>query len=437
MSIVNDKKDVFNEIGALNSITSSIELPTSTNSLSSVNNKGDIGTFLIDILVSLVGSEVLKSTVGKILKEFSIESKGELRLGLKNQLVDFDADDSLPSSFVSAGYTIKAKDIDVYGKYNTDPSSDIGGLIYQSGSNPLNFDRKAYNAIKTPNTDVAYRNILIRYNDSSDTFTFKPLNTTQNRGEFTNQFVDNMHLFDQQSFLTEVLDGIFGTKSRLQNKNQNQILKEKRVNRVLDNIINDNKNLQITDSELRELLDESRQISEGIREVSVGCRLLTSSLSLEDIKELDEINRNGNDPDVTGNAISGTILNSFPVGQNSNKNKNQQTIKDGLLKKIINSIIGIFAGSLTTSPEARVIIGIVSGFRNNNTPQIGDAEQDLINSKELIKCIVKKVKELIFEFLFNLVKEELLKLILPVSKVILKEKINQYISILKTLVSFG
>ena len=67
---------------------------------------------------------------------------------------------------------------------------------------------------------------------------------------------------------------------------------------------------------------------------------------------------------------------------------------------------------------------------------IGDPVQDLINNKDFIKCLSKRALALMVEFIFNIVKGELLKLIIPVSKLILKEKINQYIGLIRSLTKF-
>ena len=437
MSLINDKKSIFTEIGAFNSISSSVELPNPSNSLSSVNNSKDIAAFLLDILVTLVGSGVLKRVTGELLGDFITETKPTLKNALSDQLIDFNSNDSLPSDFSTNGYTIPAKDIDVYGKLKSDPASDIGSQVYTDGSTNT-FDRKAYQAIVTPNTEVTYGGIKILYNDASDEFTFKPVNSSVTIGSFINTFVNGMVLFDKKTFITEVLNIIFGTKSAAQNKTEQQILEEIKINKTLQNFIDEKEELTISDDELNELENQARQISQGYTEVSIGCcDILRGSMSVEDMTDLNTRFRNAANPDQAGNILSDGVSNSFSGEDADDAEENERTIKDGIIKRIINAIIAILAAAITTSPEARFILLITKGFKNNGVIPSGNPTGDLINFRVLIKCLIKKVKELIFEFLFNLVKEQLIKLIIPISKRILREKINQYIGVLRTLIGFG
>lgn len=439
MSLINDKKNVFTEIGALNSISNAIELPEPTNSLPSINNNRDIGAFLIDILVTLVGSEVLKKVNGELLGDFIIDTKPTLKDELKTQFLEFDAENSLSSDFINNGITVPVKKIDPYGKLQTDPLSNVGELIYSDNGSPDRFDRRAYEAITVPNTEITYNNISIRYNDASDTFTFKPTNVSQNIRTFTNEFIDGMYLFDKKTFVIEILNIIFGTISNAQGKTEQQILEENKLNATIDKFIDGDEDLTISDDELAELQNDARQVAQGFREVCIGCcDILEGSMTIEEMSGLTESFINANDPDEAGNILGQGILDSFnDIGQFDDKNQNQQTIKDGLLKRIIKAILRFLVAAITSTPEAKAILAIVSAFRNNGTPELDTPINDLLNFKDFIKCLVKKATELIMGAIFVLVKEELLKLIIPISKEILREKINQYIGILRSLVSFG
>jgi hypothetical protein len=438
MSLINDKKSIFTEIGAFNSIGNSVQLSDASSSISSINNGKDIGGFLLDILVTLVGSEVLKKVTGELLGDFITDTKPELKNELSSQLVDYNGEDTLPTEFVNNGYTIPAKDIDVYGKLKTDPASDLGTQIYSENNSTNTFDRKAYEAIVTPNTEVTYDNITILYNDASDEFTFKPVNSSLNISDFINQFVSNMYLFDRTTFITEVLNIIFGSKSASQNKSEKQILDEIKINKTLQNFIDEKEDLTISDNDLSELQNEARQIKQGFTEVSIGCcDILKGSMSVSQMTDLNSRFRNANNADDAGNIISNGVIDSFQ-GDNTNESvENQQTINDGIIKRIINAIIMILSTVITTTPEARFILIVVKAFKNNNVIESGDPSNDLISFKLLINCLIKKVKILIFAFIFGLVKEELIKLIIPISKRILREKINQYVGILRSLIGFG
>ena len=72
-----------------------------------------------------------------------------------------------------------------------------------------------------------------------------------------------------------------------------------------------------------------------------------------------------------------------------------------------------------------------------DVPNIGNPLDDLNDNSDLIDCLSKDAKAKINEFVFNIVKKELLELVIPVSKHVLKEKINSFIAINKSLISFN
>jgi hypothetical protein len=54
--------------------------------------------------------------------------------------------------------------------------------------------------------------------------------------------------------------------------------------------------------------------------------------------------------------------------------------------------------------------------------------------KNFVKCMSDSAVASLHEFIFNLVKTELIKLIVPVATIILREKIQAFINIIKSLV---
>ena len=67
MGIVDDKKKVFGQIGALRTLTEGFPDVTLTNSFPSLNNDASSLDFLIDLLKSLIGFEEMKGSVVDIL----------------------------------------------------------------------------------------------------------------------------------------------------------------------------------------------------------------------------------------------------------------------------------------------------------------------------------------------------------------------------------
>ena len=95
MSLIDEKSNVFTQLGALNSIRDDFNLPNRTNSLSSINNRNEPVPFFLDILTVLVGSEVLKSTVGDLMTGFIRNVEPTLKTELTNQFVDFNSNETV------------------------------------------------------------------------------------------------------------------------------------------------------------------------------------------------------------------------------------------------------------------------------------------------------------------------------------------------------
>lgn len=434
MSLINEKSSVFTQIGALNSVNDEFTLPNPTNSLSSVNNRNEPVPFFLDLLTVLVGSEALKSTVGELMTGFIRNVQPTLESELRNQFLDFNSDEVVPSSFQNSGYNIDAKTIDSYGKLRTDPSSQLGNIIYGNVGN--DFDRVSYNAISNPGTNVNYNNLTINYNDTLDQFNYKPVFSNQPIGTFLDTYIDNLVLINEPEFIGKINNQLFGTTSINQNKTVNDLVLEDKINKTLEKIINEEESIEISDNELREIERNAQLRSEGINQLDVGCGVINTSLSLDNLSNLVDTTTSSNDPLTVGNAYVSALNSSFSPNQENQLDENRETIQDNFFKRLINTIVLILVSSITVTPQIRVLIGITSGFKNNNNPNIGDPVEDLSNKRNLINCFSKTAKSTINEFLFDLVKKELLKLIVPVSKIILKEKINQYTSIIRSLTGF-
>lgn len=432
MSNIDDKRGIFTQIGALTSITNNLNLPNQNSSLSSINNSKEIVPFLLDLLVVLVGSEVLKTLVGDLMTSFIDNVEPQLKEELKKQSIDFNSNESLPLYFIDNGIIIPANDIDLLEKYKSDPSSPTGSLIYNSGIGSL--DKKIYEAILNPDTDVIYNNFKVNYNTISNSFTFKPVNGNTTIGEFTNEYIDNIEIINKRVFTAEVINNIFGTISSNQNKTQKQLIFEEKIDRSLRKLIDEEDNISITPDELREIELAAQKKKEGIDTVDLGCGIINNKVTLDSLDDLVLSVALSDDPLTVGNAFVGLVDSGFDSSNQNQVSENDQTIKDGFLKKIINSIVLILVSALITPPQIRILLGLTSAFKNSGIPQLGDPIEDIINRRKLANCLSKTAKSTINEFIFNIIKSQILKLIVPVSKLIVKEKINQYLGVIRSLI---
>jgi len=435
MGLIDDKKNIFNQIGALVSIKEDIGVADDNNSLASINNTKEIPPFLLDMLTVLVGSESLKGVIGEVMTGYIRNVEPSLKTALKKQYVTYNSDQPLPSAFGAAGYKMEMSSLDSYGKLKTDPNTQLGSLLYNN--NPVDFDNKMYEAIVNAGTDVDFNGVItMNYDDVLDNVTIKPVNAGDSIGDFTTKYIDSLTLIDESQFVSDITNVIFGTVTTNQNKTETQVIAEEKLNQTIQKIINQAESLDISDDELRQIERTAKDKISGVTFADLGCGYLPNIVTLDSLQGLISGTTGSSDPLVVGNAYVTLLAGGFENTNPTKAKEDIETIKDGFFKRLINAIIEVLVGAITTTTQIRALLGLFTGFKNNNQPEIGDPIDDIKTNSNLISCLSKSAEETIYEFLFNLVKKELINLVIPVSKKILKEKINQYLGIIRSLIGF-
>lgn len=431
MSIVNDKKSIVTEIGVLNSIGKTAELPDQNITFPSVNTKNEPVPFMLDLLTACIGSEALQRTTGQVMTNFIRKIEPDLKSNLKKQSVTYNSDNTLPSGFVS-GYQVPTKKIDLFNKLKTDPSSAEGSLLYQDNVN--SFDKTAYNAITNANTDITFGNIVMNYNDVTDNMVIKPLNPSDTIGSFVNTYIDNLKIIDEKEFTTQVMESMYGTLSNSTKKPKNSILEEEKIRNLIDKLIESDDFASITDDELEQLERLAANKFKGVVPIDVGCSIIDSVLYLSDILGLIQNNTGNTDPVNVGGAYDTVMENSFGRVPQQTNPANKNAIRDGYFKRLIKTITSAIVIALTSTPQIRVLLMMLNGFKNNDNVDFPSNSIDDINSqKNFINCIGKASSALINEFIFNLLKTELLKIIIPVTTLLVKEKLQAFIRVIQSL----
>jgi len=438
MGLIDEKQDVFTQIGALTSIAGDVELPDPTNSLSSINNTKEIVPFLLDMLTVLVGSQALQTTLGEVMTTYIRSVEPTLKTALKTQFSDFNTNQSLPASFTGTGFNFSMKKLDSFEKLRIDPASQTGSLLYNNNVN--DFDQKLYSALNAPGTDITFNNITFNYDDVLDTVNIKAANPTQTIGEFTEEYIDGLTIIDEKSFVSNFINLLFGTITTNENKSLSTIINEQKLNVTIQKIVDEEEDITITDDELSDIEQTAEDKKNGIEYYDVGCGLIENKVTLENLTGLITGTTGNTDPRTVGLAYLNTLTEGFEDSSDENTiasdtaTENQNAIRDGFFKRIINAIVNMLVNAITSPPQIRALIGMFSGFKNNGIPQLNNPIDDIQNNKNLIDCLSKSARNTINEFLFDLVKKELIKLIVPISKIILKEKINQYLGIIQSLI---
>jgi hypothetical protein len=431
MGLIDDKKSIFTTIGAYTSLNESPDLPDNSNLFPSVSNKKEIIPFLLDILKVVIGSTALQDLTGELLTNLTDKAEPTLKESATKQFIQYNAGQSLPSYFVNTGISIPIKSFDIFGKLKTDPASETGSLLFDD--NTPNFDSQVYSALQSNGGWVTYNNIQMSYDSSSDSMTFKPTSALGNIGEWFSAFILDTSFINKTEFVTNVLNAIYGTISTNQDKTPEEIFDELQVTQQLEQVSNGDDSFEISQDVLDQLFNTANQMSEGVVTYDLGCGLVEASLSLDDLSNTVNEIADSTDPFAVGNAMANTVNSSFE-GNEEVGEENSDTIKDGFFSKIIQAIKLEFIKVLVASPQMRVLFAIFSAFTNNGEVQTGDPKEDQESFKTVIKCLIKEILAIINEFIFNLVLTELLAIIKPVITRIIREKIIQYIGVIRSLI---
>jgi len=436
MGLVDDKKNVFTEIGAYNSLREQQKLPDSTNAFTSVNNSNDISGYLVDLLKLINGSEAVKKSTGQMFTNVLQKIEPDLKTQLKKQAVTPSSNNKLPNDFKNGGYVIQLSDIDTYGKYKTNPNSNAGDLLYNKQNN--DFDYNVHQAIANPNTDIIYNNtMIINYNDNLDIINVKPTPSasSNNISNFLILFIDGLILFSIKELVAKILNNLFGTVTFQQNKTKSQLINEIKTDTLLQKVIDNNTDLTINNSELNDIENKADELNNGVSYNDVGCGILSLNLPFSGLTSAVSVISGSTDPTLISNTFDNTI--SSTINNNSNSDtttNNQQTIKDGFFTRIIKLIILTVTQSVTSTPQIKLLQILISKLNNNGQSNInGNPENDIKNNSILINCISNTVKSAINKFLFDTIKKAMLALIIPAAKKIAMERINNYTGIIQSL----
>lgn len=420
MSLLNDKRNIFDTISSIKSMEYS-KSPKS-NSLYSTNNKKEPLLFLIDLLSVLVGVNGLINFSSKLIMSIYNDVDKTTRDNLLNKSINYYSDRTINETNLKNGFTVNVEEIDLFGKLKINPNSLEGEKIYDINSgNDYYFDYSLYNIINGIGGN-SIGNTEFAYNSNNDTIFIKPLNINQNVHEYIEEFLGSNN-GTKNTFVNSVLAKMFGVGGGYKNKTTNQIIEELSIEIKLNNYVNEGTtNLSSTNNNDIEHLSES--LNKGVRKVNWGCGYFESNIELEDLDELSNIINNGNETEVTN-----SLLNLFDKSTNNNENR-KQTSKNDFGRSMIINMNNELLKQYVLSPKYMVYKKIIQVLND-----VDDDNIDNLIKDDSVLCVSNTVNNKINEELFKLVKKELTLLIKPFAKTIMKEKSNQLLGILKSLIS--
>ena len=439
MGIIDDKRNVFNQIKTYSTIGQTVDIPKNKDELiKSINTqKNDVMGFLTDILKTVAGSAAIKELTGQLLTTFLDDAEQTIKTSVKSQLTQFDANVQLPIDFINNGVNVKAPKIDLTNKLKVDPNSNIGDLLYDKTN--INFDKVSYDAIVADGTEINFNNLKVKYNSLVDEFNYKPniSSPNVNIGEWVGDYVDNTEFINKKEFVSNILNDLYGTVSKSQDKSIESIIDDLKINGLIDNFINNNgENISLTPEELKKIENNAKEIKNGIINFNMTCGLVSAELPLSGLTSLIETISGSTDPFVTANAIDNTLNNTFENTNNDEVIKNNKTsINDNFFSRLIQFLKTEFSKIVAVSPQARMLLSVTSSFKNEGIPQLGDIEQDLNYYKNIMKCIIKDLLTILYKFMFTMAIGLLMTLLKPILKKVTKEKVEAYKNIITSLIS--
>ena len=441
MSLADNKRNIFTTIGSYTSLMEETKKPLQTDLFSSINNKKDSIPFLLDVMKTVAGTEALKETIGGMFTKLIDDIEPKLKEVLKKQFIQPNADDLLPTTgtnFKDNGITVPVKDIDISGKFKVDPASEMGNLLYDP-TPYSNFDTVAYTAISTPENEKIFSNMSIKYISSTDNLQIKPYLNGGNVkiGDYFNQNIDDAVLINKKEIMSKVMDVFYGTLAKEQNKTIEQNYNELEIELQLEQLFNNNDSFEISQKDLDALLEKARELTAGIVTYNMGCGIIVPKLQFNDLNNIIKNISGSTDPFYIGNQFEASIDQSTTGDTliQTISEKNKQTIKDGFFQKIINIFTIKLLESVTTAPQIRVLLGMMSSLQNEGVIKLEQPNEDMKYFKTTINCMANEITKLITKFIFELVVSDLKKLLKPVILKVLKEKINQYTATMISLTS--
>jgi hypothetical protein len=429
-SIINKKEGVFTKIGAWVSLQQEKPMPELDSSFPSINNKEDIVPYLLDVLKVVVGTDALMLLIGEMFTNLIDEITVPLKKSTENSVTQPNSSEPTPTGFWQTGYTFQVKEIDIFGAAQIDPSSTEGSLMCDV-ENP-NFNNVLFNALTSPGVPKDFGVVKMTYNESNNTINFKPVSSGMTIGDFFKGFINSMVIIDKKVFMASVLNLFYGTITANLNKSVEQVAQELLVGKQVEDAINGNTSFTVSPDSYDEIWKKAQELANGTVYYDLGCGLLEAKLGMSALTETVGNTSGSTDPFYVANQMYGTVPKSMrDVAPRANENK--QTIMDGFCQQLIKLITDTIVNAVTTAPQYRALQGIWSAFANLGKTKLGNPVEDMKEFRTMIMCNINAAMELIIRFIFGIVVAYLTKLLVPIAKKIVIERINQYIATLRSL----
>lgn len=445
-----NKQDVFNKIAALRTLNEGYPKFNLTNSVPSINNSDEVIAFLLDLIISLIGSEELKDVSVDFLSRKLPDIEFSVKNGIKKTLNDGMNMGTNPKtpSFLVNGFDVQVKNIDLLEKFKIDPKSEVGGLIYDdstNGLNSINLDTFLFETVQTENQSNLWGsqvgvNTILDIKHSNNILNVKSGNdyNTKTLRDFNNDYIDSLKLFNPDKVINRIMDKMFGVISNTLGKTRDSLITEAKLNDIIENFINakdndvvDDSYFQFSNEQLTNQEFVSTNRSNGVA-VLIDCDNYTSSINFNTLSGISQDISNSTTLNEMRVIISNSITKLLDEATLNTSDVDKNNVKTGFFKIILKELI-ISLIEMILSPQILLLLLI-----NNKVFGLINFYKDiieLIRSNTLfIKNIVCVIKDVLINLLLAIIIKEILRLI--TAQTINKEKEsakNKLLSIMSLL----
>jgi hypothetical protein len=415
--------------------------------------------FLVDIIITMLGSEKLEETINKIFKKLlkkdsqnnSKDPKDGNKLSFEESIKEMlykslkvkNDTTLIPTDFITTGYRVPVKAIDLFDLYKTNPSSTMGKLIYGSDTNNFNYMLQSnvlMNPLATTQAQRAGISGVTFQSDNTGLFldiktdSFITENTTINNFFYDIIYDNRFELFDTKKIMADLIDAIYNFLSNSKTKGSLQM--EEIIKSMVNNISNEKEIDTVFDFNPDTLMGIEANINKrknGGYLLDIGCDPTNIELDINLINDMLDFEN-----------FSTNILR--PISESGNETENQ-ALKENIHRGLVKSLLFVVLKNTLFSPRLWTLFIVSSivktGYSDSiyyrmlteSIPQQQFVFSLLKDKNKLIQFIGNEILKLLCDYLLEIVIKEVTKLVTEMMTEVCKEKVAQVKDLLISLMS--
>lgn len=459
MAFIKDKTDLFGEISATKALFDNFpELNKTINSYESVKSKsGNLIPLFLDLLQELIGTVIEEK-----FKEF-IKKADNIELKIKDVIIKEVMKKVKKSNFKLSDIenpVIKTniKNIDVDGTLKMDPETEIGKFYYgkaapQAPALPNDpsvqvslepggdFQKFLFDTKQTGSGN--WKNILnVSWEEDDLKVNIDPATLLNNTFEnFLRKFLDSIKILDLGKLVGDILDMCFGTISSLTDAGQEWLENKFKLKELCDKVIDaegksdnnldpviyDNSFFVFSQKERDNIRYLTNNTTNGGNLADLGCGTASTSVGLEDFEKVFDLLQNVK-PSLVKETLTQSIDGLMSKSVAGVEEENQESVLANLFTQIWEYLTSTIM-SQTVKPWNVMLQQMAEGILDtagvdpsapigapginidNSSLEKSSVEDYFVKFKSLNVCLIKEIQSTIIEYLFDIVKAELIKLV--------------------------